>query len=145
MNTVNSSTENNSNASSAADFEKRRDHLAAMSENELKSRFWELAGKMVDPLVELGRTHTSPSIERSVLMRMGFASVEARAVVDRVSEAGLLGKGVGHVVWKVSQADGITVREAGRAIVEGRDISCLFKGSTDSGFPDPAGLKVGAR
>lgn len=112
-----------------ADFEGKRAHLAAMSEADLKTRFWELAGKIVDPLVDLGRSHTSPSIERSVLMRMGFSSLDAKAIVDRVSEAGLLSKGAGHVVWKISNLDGSTVLEAGKAIMKGRDISGLFKTS----------------
>lgn len=110
----------------SADFESRRVKLAKMSDAELKTRFWELAGKIVDPLVELGRTHTSPSIERSVLMRMGFSSVEARAIADRVAEAGLLSRGAGHVVWRISKLAGLTIREAGLAIINGRDLGGLF-------------------
>ena len=56
----------------ADDFESRRAHLRAMSDEELKAYFWQLAQQVVDPLLEYGRTHTTPSVERSVLLRMGF-------------------------------------------------------------------------
>ncbi|MGE5592693.1 MAG: ornithine aminomutase subunit alpha [Betaproteobacteria bacterium] len=102
------------------DFEERRRHLAGMSDEELARYFWELADKVVQPLVELARTHTSPSIERSVLLRMGFSSLEAKAIVDRCVERGLLGKGAGHVVWKLASARGMSVREAGVALAEGK-------------------------
>ena len=65
----------------ADDFAARRAHLKDLTEEQLEARFWELAGRLMDPLVETARTHTSPSIERSVLLRMGFSSVEAAAVV----------------------------------------------------------------
>ena len=68
-----------------------RAHLAALSDAELETRFWELAQKVVDPLVELGRTHTSPSIERSVLMRLGCESPTCAAVVAGCEQRGLLG------------------------------------------------------
>ena len=45
-----------------------RGHLAELTDEELEARFWELAQRVVDPMVELARTHTSPSIERSVLI-----------------------------------------------------------------------------
>jgi len=109
--------------SSSADFQGRRDHLRALSDQELKDRFWELASKLVEPMVDLGRTHTSPSIERSVVMRMGFTSPEARTIVTRVEENGLLGKGAGHVLLKVSQADGSNIRKAGESVINGRDLA----------------------
>ncbi|MGE5584016.1 MAG: ornithine aminomutase subunit alpha [Bacillota bacterium] len=102
------------------DFEERRRHLAGMSDEELAGYFWELADRVVQPLVDLARTHTSPSIERSVLLRMGFSSLEAKAIVDRCVEKGFLGKGAGHVVWKLASARGMSVREAGVALAEGR-------------------------
>ncbi|MCR4402304.1 MAG: ornithine aminomutase subunit alpha [Firmicutes bacterium] len=102
------------------DFEERRRHLAHMSNEELARYFWELADKVVQPLVDLARTHTSPSIERSVLLRMGFSSLEAKTIVDKCAEKGLLGKGAGHVVWKLANARGMCVRDAGVALAEGR-------------------------
>ncbi len=68
-------------------FAADRAHLAGLSDAELEALFWQLAREVVDPLVELARTHTSPSIERSVLMRMGVDSPTCTAVVGRVREA----------------------------------------------------------
>ena len=101
------------------DFEVRRKHLAHLTEEELENRFWELTGKIVDPLIELARTHTSPSIERSVILRMGFDSLTARAIVDRCMEKGLLGKGVGHVVLKYAMFKNISVKVAGEKLAQG--------------------------
>ena len=45
----------------------------------------DLTQEIVDPLVELARTHTSPSIERSVLMRMGIDTPTAgKVLIDGV-------------------------------------------------------------
>ena len=85
-----------------ARFEERREELKKMSDEQLKARFWELCDQVVDPIVDLARTHTSPSIERSVLLRMGIDSISSHGVVERIYEAGLLGKGAGHVVLKLA-------------------------------------------
>jgi D-ornithine 4,5-aminomutase subunit alpha len=94
------------------DFETRRKHLSSMSDEELKTHFWNLATEAVTPLIELAKTHTSPSIERSVLLRMGFSSLEAKALVDMTIAHQLMGKGAGHVVYKLSQHRMISIREA---------------------------------
>ena len=60
------------------DFEVRRKALAGLSDEELHRRFWELVDRLVAPLVEEARAHTTPAIERSVLLRMGFSSIEAK-------------------------------------------------------------------
>jgi D-ornithine 4,5-aminomutase subunit alpha len=99
-------------------FEARREALAKLSDEELKARFWELTTRVVEPIVELAKGHTSPSIERSVLLRMGIDSVTTQGVVRRVSDAGLLGKGAGHVVLKVSRKTGKDVRGAAQAILD---------------------------
>lgn len=103
-----------------SDFETRRAHLKPYSDEELHAYFWDLVAKIVDPLVEEARTHTSPSIERSVLLRMGFSSLEAQALVERMSEQGLLGHGAGHLVLKLADAKGLCVREAGLRLIAGR-------------------------
>lgn len=105
-----------------ARFEKRQAELKQMSDVELKARFWLLCDQLVTPIVDLSKTHTSPSIERSVLLRMGIDSISAQGVVDRVYKAGLLGKGAGHVVLKVSQKTGKSVRDAAAAILENKDL-----------------------
>jgi D-ornithine 4,5-aminomutase subunit alpha len=103
-------------------FEKRREELNKMSDEELKSLFWQLCDQAVDPIVDLAKTHTSPSIERSILLRMGIDSISSHAVVDRIYEAGYLGKGAGHVVLKLAQKNGTDVRAAAAAILENKDV-----------------------
>ena len=75
-----------------------RTHLDQLDDEALETRFWELSHEVVAPLVALARTHTSPSIERSVLMRMGLDSPTCGAVVAECEKRGLLGHGAGHVV-----------------------------------------------
>ncbi len=104
------------------EFEARRAKLRKMSDEELKKRFWELCEKAVQPMVELSKTHTSPSIERSVLMRMGVDTFTAMGVVAKIHETGLLGKGAGHVVLKVSQKLGIGIPEAAKKINESPEV-----------------------
>lgn len=101
-----------------ARFEKRREVLSKMSDQQLKDRFWELCNQVVQPIVELGKTHTSPSIERAVLLRMGVDSVTTHGVVTRINEAGLLGKGAGHVLLKLSQKTGKDIRGAAQAVLD---------------------------
>jgi D-ornithine 4,5-aminomutase subunit alpha len=90
-----------------------------MSEEELHAYFWQLAEKIIDPLVEEARTHTTPSIERSVLLRMGFSSIEAKGLVEQMRRLGLLGKGAGRLVLEVAKAKKLSVREAGEALLDG--------------------------
>lgn len=95
------------------DYKKRRKHLQTLSDDALKSRFWELAEKSVTPLLELAQTHTSPAIERSILLRMGFSSLEAKELVEKVMLHHLMGKGAGHVVYRYARLKQISIREAG--------------------------------
>lgn len=120
--------------SRADDFQDRRKHLANLTEEELEARFWELAGKIVDPIVELARKNTSPSIERSVLLRMGFSSIEAKSIVDGAIDRGLMGKGVGHIVYKLAKEKNMDIREAGLKLVNSEmwdDVVVLFKGGAN--------------
>ena len=78
----------------ADDYEIRRKHLAELSDEELKKRFWELAEKIVDPMLALGYKNTTPAIERSILLRMGFSSLEVKPIVEGAMRKGLMGKGV---------------------------------------------------
>ena len=118
----------------ADDFQERRKHLADLSEEELELRFWELASELVDPLIDLAEKNTSPSIERSVLLRMGFSSLEAKAVVDGAIDRGLIGKGAGYIVYRLAKEKNIEIREAGLKLVEGqmRDaVVGVFKGGAN--------------
>ncbi len=102
------------------DFEVRRKRLRSLSDDELHARFWKLVEKIVDPLVEEARTHTTPSIERSVLLRMGFSSIEAKALVKQLSERGLLGQGAGCLILQLALKKKLPIREAGDALLQGR-------------------------
>jgi D-ornithine 4,5-aminomutase subunit alpha len=105
-----------------ARFETRREALGKLTDEELKARFWELTNAVVEPIVDLAKSHTSPSIERSVLLRMGIDSVSSQGVVKRINDAGLLGKGAGHVVLKLSKKAGTDVRTAAQAILDDRTV-----------------------
>lgn len=100
------------------DFQERRKHLDDLSDEQLKERFWQLAGDIVDPMIELAKTHTSPSIERSVLLRMGFSSLEAKPLVEKALDHGLIAKGVGHVIYRVAKDKGLSIREAGLQLLD---------------------------
>jgi D-ornithine 4,5-aminomutase subunit alpha len=99
------------------DFDARREHLKNMSDEQLHDHFWSLVDRLVQPLVEEARTHTSPSIERSVLQRMGFSSIETKPIVNKMLEKGLLGQGAGRLVLLLAQKKGISVREAGLGLM----------------------------
>lgn len=111
------------------DFTERRKKLAHLTEEELHRRFWELAEAIAEPLIRLARTHTSPSLERSVLLRMGISSQDAMVIVQKITELGLLGKGAGNVVWRLSRELGIDAARAGAELARGRHwekVSTLF-------------------
>jgi D-ornithine 4,5-aminomutase subunit alpha len=97
-----------------------RTHLADLSDEQLEERFWELVDVTVEPMIELARTHTSPSIERSVLMRMGIDSPTCTAVANEVAARGLLGHGAGHLVWHCAQAWKTDVRAAAARLAAGK-------------------------
>lgn len=113
------------------DFIIRRQHLEGLSEAELDARFWELLEKIVTPMVDMAGKYTSPSIERSILLRMGFSSLEAKSIADKVIELGLLGKGAGNVVYRLARKSKVGIHDAGTAIIDGGsddEIKGLFKG-----------------
>ena len=96
-----------------------RRHLDALSDEQLEARFWELTQQIVDPLVALAASHTSPSIERSVLMRMGVDSQTCAAVVAECEKRALLGHGAGHVLLVCSQEWGCDVVAAAGRLASG--------------------------
>lgn len=103
-------------------FEQRREELKQMTDEQLKAHFWKLCDRLVDPLIDLARTHTSPSIERAVLLRMGIDSLSSHGVVERIYQAGLLGKGAGHVLLKLAEMQGSDVKRAAAAILEDKNV-----------------------
>jgi D-ornithine 4,5-aminomutase subunit alpha len=102
------------------DFEERRKHIANLTDEELYQKFWSLTDRVVSPLIELGRNNTTPSIERSVLLRMGISSLDTKAIVEGCMDRGLMGKGAGHVVYRLSKVRGISVQEAGGLLAKGQ-------------------------
>ena len=101
------------------EFVTRRGKLRGLSDGELHARFWELANSLVEPLIAEARTHTTASIERSVLLRMGFSSQEAHALAAQMAERSLLGHGAGRLVLELAKSKGISVAAAGAALLEG--------------------------
>ena len=115
----------------ADDFQKRREHLIDLTDEQLKERFWQLASQMVEPLIDLATKNTTPSIERSVLLRMGFSSLEAKGLVEGVMDRGLMGKCAGHVVYILAKERNISIRDAGLALLEGNlwnEVLAIFEG-----------------
>jgi len=104
----------------ADDFTSRRARLQTLSDEELHAYFWSLAEKIVAPLIAEARTHTTPSIERSVLLRMGFSSIEAKRLVDGMGNRGILGHGAGRLILELAKAKSLSVRDAGIALLDGR-------------------------
>jgi len=113
------------------DFQKRREHLKNLTDEQLYERFWALTEQIASPMVDLAYGNTSSSIERSVLLRMGFSSLEASKIVQEGMKAQLLGKGMGHVVLKYAEHKGMNYLEAGRELGEGKgwvEVAGLFRG-----------------
>lgn len=101
------------------DFAERRKQIAGLSDKELYDRFWELTTQVVSPLLDLGRKNTTPSVERSVLLRMGISSLDTKPIVEGCMDRGLMGKGAGNVVYKLAKAKGISIKEAGEMLAKG--------------------------
>ena len=100
----------------------KREHLKDLTDQQLKERFWDLLDQITTPMVDLAKTHTSPAIERSVLLRMGFSSLDCKVIVDRCIEHGLIGKGAGHVVLKMAEKLGVNYLEAGQKLIDDENI-----------------------
>ena len=112
------------------DFAERRKHIANLTDEELYDRFWELNAQVVDPLLELGRKNTTPSVERAVLLRMGVSSLDTQKIVAGCMDRGLMGHGTGNVVYKLSKAKNISIKEASEKLAAGEywdDAVALFK------------------
>ena len=116
------------------DFQERRAHLANLTDDQLEARFWELANKLVDPLLKMGYEYTSPAVERSVLLRMGFSSIEAKAIVDGCIEHNLIAHGAGNVIYRLAKAQNSEIRPVGLALADGKlwdEAEKLFDGGNN--------------
>lgn len=118
----------------ADDFEVRRQHLKDLTDEQLEQRFWQLAEQIVNPLLELAYNNTTPAVERSVLLRMGFSSLEAKDIVNNTIDRGLMGKGAGHIVWRIAKELNRDYRDVGREMAQGMhwDMAVeIFKGGAE--------------
>jgi D-ornithine 4,5-aminomutase subunit alpha len=100
------------------DYRTRSAHLRNMSDDKLRDYFWALVDTLIQPIIEEARTHTSPSLERSVLLRMGFSSMENKVIVNKLLERGLLGHGAGKIILRLAQQKNISVRAAGLGLMK---------------------------
>ncbi len=100
-------------------FQAEKEKLERLSDEELNELFWKKAEEIVNPLIDLAKTHTSPSIERSVLLRMGFNSLEAKVIVEGIFERDLLGKGAGNILLTMSKETDKDYLTFGKQLVEG--------------------------
>ena len=101
------------------DFATRRQHLQGLSDEALHERFWSLVDQIVAPLIDEARTHTTPAIERSVLLRMGLSSVDAKVLVEQMHQRELLGHGAGQLLLELAKLKGLTVEQAAAALLNG--------------------------
>jgi D-ornithine 4,5-aminomutase subunit alpha len=95
--------------------------LAALSDEALYERFWGLTEELASPLVKFAESHTSPSIERSVLLRMGFDSLQAKAFVERCVEEKVIGRGAGAILVRYAEKRGIDYHEAYQRLMDLRN------------------------
>jgi D-ornithine 4,5-aminomutase subunit beta len=103
------------------DYLERGAHLGGLSDGQLRERFWELAEQIVRPLLLLGYEYTTPAVERSVLMRMGFSGAEAKLITKGAIKEGLMRKGCGNIVWRLALENNVSIREAGLALANGNE------------------------
>ncbi|HPZ29718.1 MAG TPA: D-ornithine 4,5-aminomutase subunit OraS, partial [Defluviitoga sp.] len=65
----------------------------------------------------------------------GFNSLQAKALVERISQERLLSKGAGNVVYQLANLKNIDILQAGEELIKGNyweEVENLFKGgSTD--------------
>jgi D-ornithine 4,5-aminomutase subunit alpha len=61
---------------------------------------------------------------------MGISSQETKPIVEGCMDRGLMGKGAGHVVYRLSQSRHISVKEAGALLARGQgwdEVTELFQ------------------
>jgi D-ornithine 4,5-aminomutase subunit alpha len=112
-------------------FLEDRKHLENLSDQEIHERFWQLTAEIINPLLKLAKENTTPSVERSIIIRLGFSSIEAKALVAKVMDHGLMAKGAGHVVYVASKENGVSIKEAGLGLIEDKywdSVINYFKG-----------------
>ena len=61
---------------------------------------------------------------------MGVSSLDTQKIVEGCIDNGLMGHGAGHVVYKISQEKGLSIREASERLAKGEfweDAVAAFK------------------
>lgn len=101
-------------------YQDRRNELSQLNDQELHNLFWELTNDIVQPIVSLSAKSTSPSIERSVLLRMGFNSIISARIVENSIKHNLIGKGCGNLVLKYAGNKNLSYMEAGKDLSQDR-------------------------
>ena len=112
-------------------FKAEKERLENLSDEQLNDLFWKKADEIVNPLIDLAQTHTSPSIERSVLLRMGFNSLEAKKIVEGIFERDLLGKGAGKILLELAKQSNNDYLTYGKELAKGshwEEMDKLYKG-----------------
>lgn len=109
------------------DYQDRRKHLLTMSDQEIKRYFEKLTDSIVNPMLSLAYEYTTPAIERSVLMRIGFSSLEAKTLTENMMNHHLLAHGAGHVVYKCANIYQISIREAGLKLMDSVEMAKIEK------------------
>ena len=107
------------------DYLERRGHLKNMSDQDLKGYFLKLSDEIVEPLLELAYKNTTKSIERSVLLRMGLSSIQAKAVTEVLNEHRLLSKGAGQCVYLLAKHRNLSIKDAGQLLMNNQGIEFL--------------------
>ena len=113
-------------SSNEKSFSERRERLLSLNDEELYQRFWMLADQLTKPLVEFAYVHTTPSIERSVLLRMGFNSLQAGAFVERCIAEGVIGQGAGGVLLRYAHQNKVDIFQAFDRLMELKNWKALF-------------------
>lgn len=73
-------------------------------------------------MLELAYQNTSPAIERSVLMRMGFSSLEAKILTEKMMDYHLLEHGAGHVLYRYAKMNKLSIRNAGLRLMDTKEM-----------------------
>lgn len=101
------------------DYNQRRDHLKDLTDEQLYERFWKLTEQIVQPMVDLAYNNTSPAIERSVALRMGFSSLQAQPLVEYGTKWDLLGHGIGNIILTYAKLKNMDYLKAGDELSKG--------------------------
>jgi D-ornithine 4,5-aminomutase subunit alpha len=107
-------------------FSERRERLMSLNDEELYQKFWMLADQLTKPLAKFASVHTTPSVERSVLLRMGFNSLQAGAFVERCLSEGVIGQGAGGVLLRYASQHKVTLFQAFDMLMELKSWKALF-------------------